>query len=1255
LALQSIIAALPPAVDLSRVEAVVQDHAQKAPQEAQAFGKYRRIEDVAAVKDDAARTAALNKIRDALEGARGRQAALTAALRAVPWPETREVDNIPAEQRQAFREAHGLVMRMTTHLPEEWLAAWTPNFADRLNNLALPADEKKRKLAQVQVAPATAEELEVYRKFVEKGATKSLERADFYFDQFVAAPDPKDAQKIAQVQQKLLDRAHQIRDLGGTLRDCEKVFANLPPQWRPPEFIEEMQAWRKTERALQEERVQAAMDKHGKGNLETAQDVATFILNALGTQGGTIADVGKKVSTVQDGTPNDPAHAPATPVGPTALTDPGPGLSLPHDHWANNLTVLKQLSTYSTFIKTNIDAVKDVLEYVKRGEFEKVKEGDARALANFAEKFLQTGSQVMKDINTVASTKGVADPTSDLVTRVLPGISIATGGIDLFSAVKKCIEHGVIRNQTDEMKRLAAQQFAEGAEQDGGAFLGALANELDARKRQAGKDAVDVATNTLDLVGSVGDASGVGAAAAAAIKITSKGIKYGSKLVFTAIDWSLAANAKKLIREAQAGNPVARLQLFEDSALYAKMYIALLVQEGNALAKQFIVDRGIEEGDLSSGVGLQILRKALMKGGDQKDETSFDAAVEMADVVGMGKVIEAGRWVGEKIGKIRDEYRNKVPRDGKYDKSQSLPVTGLTAVAWGTAKQMAMVNHLHNEPTGITPALKKVEAASKQIDASAGKGEAERAAKLAYHDALTELHRAVTSYSPFTIPQGAAEEVLPHAGMTRHLAGLAELVRIQVKTVEDDQVVGITAGRANFRPNMPTQISPAAWAKVHMDGVKEAHLPPTDNGLGAKLTAWDTAWRAMLERPEGDKQKERATRLRASAACADVLKAAQGFWVECAAVEGMRNYLTGLINLARAAMQTLDGQLFKATGWQWANKGDSDEQKFTSAVWNATWAAASAAGAVLASAKDGGIGAALAEAEKKQTAYTAAATQPQKLAARKEYKAALATVVTAVAACAGAQKDLAADLTDYCATLRAVAAQKMAALTEEQKAIAFQCPDANLTEEQWLKAYRSAIGAGAVAPGQAGAALALGLKHYQAAKPRLPVDLTAESRKGINQARARLVEAQKAQAAAQAECADAPPLVKYLTSVAGQLTAEAAALDAVLKQPGPDVQLAAFDWTSATWGQVEKVAVAKGLLDAGGGFGKLLDDARAKFDKADADAATPAQRGEAIAALEKVKQAAVAGEKATGNAGLQGYWKQCQTETDARLAKLRTL
>src|SRR5205823_2629849 len=97
-----------------------------------------------------------------------------------------------------------------------------------------------------------------------------------------------------------------------------------------------------------------------------------------------------------------------------------------------------------------------------------------------------------------------------------------------------------------------------------------------------------------------------------AIKITGKVIEYGGKIVFAGIEWNEAKKVKSLIKEAQAGNPVARIQLMEDSSRCAKMYIAVLAREGHPLATEFIVKRGYTEADFNDATSLKIIREAMM-------------------------------------------------------------------------------------------------------------------------------------------------------------------------------------------------------------------------------------------------------------------------------------------------------------------------------------------------------------------------------------------------------------------------------------------------------------------------------------------------------------------------------------------------------------------------------------------------------------------------------------------------------------------
>ena len=124
------------------------------------------------------------------------------------------------------------------------------------------------------------------------------------------------------------------------------------------------------------------------------------------------------------------------------------------------------------------------------------------------------------------------------------------------------------------------------------------------------------------MTGAIIEATGAHAApAGTALKIVGSVIQYWQHIVFTNIEWGQANGAKKLLKEAQAGNPIARMQIFEDSNRYAKMYIAILVKDGNPLAKKFIEQRGIEEGDLDQSMSLKILREAMLKDVDQRDET----------------------------------------------------------------------------------------------------------------------------------------------------------------------------------------------------------------------------------------------------------------------------------------------------------------------------------------------------------------------------------------------------------------------------------------------------------------------------------------------------------------------------------------------------------------------------------------------------------------------------------------------------------
>src|SRR5262249_4382880 len=151
---------------------------------------------------------------------------------------------------------------------------------------------------------------------------------------------------------------------------------------------------------------------------------------------------------------------------------------------------------------------------------------------------------------------------------------IAIAGVDLAMVAKKLAEQGMRRAQTSNMKEEAYQHLAEMKLEDGGAFVNSLKNEIAARDEQMTRTVLEEGVDAgAGMASSIAITAGghYGAVAAVVITAVGKTIKYGSKIVFTNINWARAREAMAVIAEARAGNPQARVQVFQDSNLYAKM------------------------------------------------------------------------------------------------------------------------------------------------------------------------------------------------------------------------------------------------------------------------------------------------------------------------------------------------------------------------------------------------------------------------------------------------------------------------------------------------------------------------------------------------------------------------------------------------------------------------------------------------------------------------------------------------------------
>src|SRR5262249_4898166 len=143
---------------------------------------------------------------------------------------------------------------------------------------------------------------------------------------------------------------------------------------------------------------------------------------------------------------------------------------------------------------------------------------------------------------------------------------------------------------------------------------------------------------------------GVTAPVGYTMKVVGKSIEVGNKVAFSCIDWKHAKNAMKLLNEAQAGNPIARTEIFKNCHIYAKMYLCVLAREKDPIAHEFIVNRGLTEPDLSRSQALLVLSQKLMKKAEQKDDRKSTKFGEVAtsDLLGES-TLKIGKAIGRSV------------------------------------------------------------------------------------------------------------------------------------------------------------------------------------------------------------------------------------------------------------------------------------------------------------------------------------------------------------------------------------------------------------------------------------------------------------------------------------------------------------------------------------------------------------------------------------------------------------------------------
>jgi len=872
-------------------------------------------------------------------------------------------------------------------------------------------------------------------------------------EQFTKAgkkPETKDAgsqyERLMKTYDAMIQRAYKIRDAGGSVQDVEDSMKHVPPEFWPAQFIENLQAWRKVERELGEERVQElfAKTKFSFGDAAECLSFAKEIYGNLGLSSG--------------------MHGAVTGANDTA-------------GWMNVPSVASLIEGYISEVQDGFGLGKDAAEALETLDYSGLK---AERLSDLYDNAANATKTLIGAVTNIKNVPGIP-PAGVFASEVVPILSAIAAGIDLsisLNALRKAI---TMRVKTGSMIKDAELEYFSGEMRDGGAMVRAIKNERDARNRQVAKKGTDVASKSVVVAGeatkaAVGSGWGTEQAVGHGLVIAGKAIEYGGKIVFAGIDWGIAEQAKKLIKEAQAGNPIARMEIMENSGLYAKMYIAILAKSGNKLALKFIDQRGYDERSvMKPTVSLQILREAMLSHADQKDETqvSDSLALELTESItgkGVTKAVKtAGKGAQALAKKIKD-----LPKDKsiEYDPSWTPKSAGSSlADEWSANKKDCIAKAgLYEESTGIAKAIKPVDEAVKA--ATTALDNYRKAKGITSEDRAKVIAQVRKSQAVIGKAMDVIADYYPgtnqgdlHQPMTDYLVSMRRVLGTQSNQL-DLGLTDLKLIQADWTPPKKPGNSAAAWAANWADAVNKCDLPKNDAGVGNALQAFEAANAKRLGYSTNQVKEIRDARIEVREALRMAGDAVKKLWPTCTSFSGMTDYLDGLTDFLVKVSQNNDKAL---NGFDWDQspfKVSSASGLFTSATWIATYNAADKMGFVNRSKGQCGMDKALQNWEK--NVLSKSPEEVKKLVAskdlvkkRKEATKVVAEVARSAEQLAAANPDAHSDFLKYVAYLRREAHVRVAQFGEEQDKTDFSITK-RLDAASWKLTYENGVGAGAI-------------------------------------------------------------------------------------------------------------------------------------------------------------------------------------------------
>lgn len=433
--------------------------------------------------------------------------------------------------------------------------------------------------------------------------------------------------KLVKLGHDLTNEYQTLVDNGATIEELREVYKNTPEKWLPPRFREEEQNW-VSMHALLDAETEDKFAKEEKGRLAKVNEKIESFKSKL-ESGESLA--GKVVKGVDYGE-----------KGLEILGKVSETLKHSKELAEKFESVLGLAAKMTTVLQAPLKALE------KGGEAMET-EDPVEALM-LQDEFMEALGELvggLTDSVTGLKDMDIGGVVVKQMAALLPGIGVAVNFADVMKGMVEAA------TRIDEAIQDAESHAVAVADK----HRGETAIDQFARrdKHLAARASAKTGAAMIKAAGSVVELSGVGVAVGKGMQTVASGIGGVQTVVEQIVDRGEGEKARQLLDRAQAGDGHARSELFRYHPRYAKGILAIMADEGDALALRVLATHGLTEAMIRRSSPKIVKRYLMKKFGESDDPPSWTGLREAVSE----KLESAGRLL-DRIDGFLDNLADKL-------------------------------------------------------------------------------------------------------------------------------------------------------------------------------------------------------------------------------------------------------------------------------------------------------------------------------------------------------------------------------------------------------------------------------------------------------------------------------------------------------------------------------------------------------------------------------------------------------------------